>query len=133
MKKQVFAFIKYGLYGIFTTIINFILFIFMKEHGMHYIYANSLSYFIAVFINYILNRIYVFEKSTQQIKVVIAEFMKFIFVRVTALAMDNVFFYILVDHYELHIYVTKVFLSFASIIVTYFLSKNFVFERTENE
>lgn len=133
MKKQVFAFIKYSIYGILTTAVNFILFIFMKENGMHYIFANSLSYFIAVVMNYILNRKYVFGKGTQQVKAVIAEFMKFIFVRVAALVMDNVFFYILVERFEFHIYVTKILLSFASITVTYLVNKNYVFERTENE
>lgn len=128
MKKQIAEIIKYAVYGAFTTAVNFFLFIVLNESGMYYIYANSYSYIVAVCVNYVLNRNYVFSNQQQVAKEIAAEFIKFVFVRLLSLAADNAFFYLLVDLCAYPVYPVRISLSLISIMATFFVNKIFVFK-----
>lgn len=129
MKDSLRELIKYGIYGCITTGINLALFVFFKEIGMYYLVANTVSYVIAVIINYILNRRYVFVttgNTKQQIK---EEFIKFVGVRCASLILDNILFYFVVDIMKVNIYVGRVCLSVGIILCTFIVNKFFVFKK----
>lgn len=61
MGEKIVELFKYGIYGVITTIINLALFFGLEKIGVYYLAANTLSYIIAVVINYFLNKKYVFK------------------------------------------------------------------------
>ncbi|MDE7311319.1 MAG: GtrA family protein [Eubacterium sp.] len=126
-RKQV-EFLKYGIYGTVTTAVNLFMFIALKESGLHYILANSVSYFLAVCLNYVLNRKYVFQKNQKDAKGMAGELIKFFAVRLLALAADNAFLYLLTGLSRLPAYPVRIGLSFVSILATFVVNKNFVFK-----
>jgi len=127
-EKNIVEIIKYGFWGAITTIFNLVLFFFLKDLGLYYIAANILSYFAAVVLNYVLNRTMVFKtsKSSYNSK---KEFARFFLVRLLSLVVDNGLFYILVSLLNLEVNVTRVILSIAIILATYFINKRFVFNK----
>lgn len=133
MKRQITELLKYGIYGVCTTAINFILFVVMNACGLHYILSNTVSYFLAVCINYILNRKYVFTDRQDSSKAESAAFFKFVLVRLAALSVDNICFYLFVTLSGRNLYVIRILLSSVSILLTFIANKWFVFKRKEKD
>ena len=126
--QKLIELIKYGFFGAVTTAINLLLFALLKEMGMYYILANTLSYIVAVVINYFFNQRYVFEAAAQKgTKQAQTQFYKFVFLRIVSLAVDNALFYLLVTLLHLPVYPSRIGLSLAIILATYFINKVFVF------
>lgn len=126
MKKGMEKFVKYGVYGVATTVFNLTLFMILKELGMHYILANIVSYLFAVLLNYILNKKYVYQtKATEYQKY---EFMRFLLVRILFLGLENILFYLIIEKFHFDIYVGKIALSVIIMILTFFANNVFVFK-----
>lgn len=124
--------IKYGLYGLLTTLINlFLLFLFINKYGMNYILANSLSYLLAVIINYILNKKFVFKTENHALNKSRLEFTKFIIVRFLSLFADNILLYFMTDILKIHLWIGKLLSSLIIILSTFILNKVFVFKKEE--
>lgn len=131
MKKSIEELIKYGVYGVFTTGINLILFVVFKEIGMYYLVANTVSYIIAVVINYVLNRKFVFKTAGNTKQQAKEEFLKFVGVRCASLVLDNILFYFVVDIMKINVYVGRIFLSIGIILCTFIINKVFVFKKRQ--
>ena len=68
MKAKIFELIKYGFWGGITTLINLALFAFLDSlNVMHYVLANGIAYAVAVVINYVFNKIFVFNAPDDKI------------------------------------------------------------------
>ena len=104
MKTKLFEFLGYGLAGGACTYVNLLLFVVMERMGMHYLLANTLSYIVAVVINYFLNSHLVFKSAGKTQTETVKEFTKFVVVRLLSLAADNSLFYIAVDKLRLNVY-----------------------------
>lgn len=133
MRNRLIELIKYGIYGCITTAINlFLLFFFIKELGMHYLLSNSVSYAIAVVINYIFNKKYVFKTDGSTVNSTRIEFIKFVSVRIASLFADNALLYLIVDVIKIDLLVGKILSSLIIILSTFVLNKVFVFRKTGN-
>ena len=128
LKDDLIELIKYGFWGGITTIINLVLFWGMVKVGMYYIVANIASYIIAVIVNYILNKKYVFVAVEQSQKSRNLELIKFIGVRVMSLLIDTVLFYCLIEYFHVNVYIGRIGLSFIIIIMTFLVNKMCVFK-----
>ena len=133
--KKIIELFKYGIFGAITTAINLALFFGIDHlHIMYYLVANTIAYFIAVVINYVLNRYFVFEKNENQNKTDTAkQFGKFVLLRVVSLGVDNLLFYLLVSKCHLNKTVSRIGLSFVIIMITYVINKLFIFNSKGNE
>ena len=60
-QESVIQFIKFGCVGAFNTILTYVLYIVFVKLGMHYLAANALTWFITVFISYVLNNTITFK------------------------------------------------------------------------
>lgn len=129
MKEKLVELIKYGFWGCVTTGINLLLFVLFDQLGMYYLMANTVAYFIAVIINYIFNRKYVFNTGNKNKRETYQELIKFIMVRVIALLLDNILFYGVVDILRINKYVGRIGLTIIIISATYFINKIFVFKK----
>ncbi|MEK3760709.1 GtrA family protein [Paenibacillus sp. FSL P4-0338] len=124
--QDVLEFIKYSFWGAVTTAINLLIFFLLENLGIHYIIANILSYICAVLLNYILNKKFVFNNQTLKNKES-SQLLKFFAVRLSALLIDNILFYLLVSGLHYNVNISRIGLSFLIIIATYGVNKFFVF------
>ena len=98
MTKNTKELIRYIFFGAITVGINILLLKIFIDLGVYYILSNIISYFIAVVINYIFNKYYVFKNfETKKTKVINKQFLKFIGMRMISLILDNFLFYICVS------------------------------------
>lgn len=91
--------------------------------------ANTLSYIIAVVINYFLNKKYVFKTVNNEKLGRCIEFVKFFVVRMISLLIDNSLFYLVVDILHVNIYLGRIALSTLIIMSTFVINKVFVFKK----
>lgn len=118
--------IRYGICGGITTGINLGLFYLMTRWNMYYIPANLLSYYIAVMVNFILNYRYVFQLSEETDKIPMLK--KFVGLRTISIAVDTVIFWILVSVLQGSLYLSRVGLSVAMILINFVWSKQKIFK-----
>lgn len=124
--RNIIEFFKYGFWGAVTTGINLLAFFWLESLGMYYIVANIVSYIFAVFVNYILNKKFVF-KSDPSVDKASKQLIKFFTVRLGSLLIDNMLFYLLVSILHYNVNISRVFLSLVIIIATFGVNKFFVF------
>ena len=142
MKEKLIELIKYGFWGGITTLINLALFALLDSFGiMHYVVANGIAYVIAVILNFLCNKFFVFTAPEQTVsgkKESTAQFLKFIGLRAASLAVDSALFYLFVELLEDRIVldlgfittrlVIRVVLSMVIIMATFVFSKAFIFK-----
>ncbi|MFC3750512.1 GtrA family protein [Paenibacillus sp. GCM10012306] len=117
---------KYGFWGAITTGINLLLFFLLERLGLYYIIANIISYVLAVLVNYILNKKFVFITASNE-KKNSSQLLKFFAVRLVSLFIDNLLFYLMVTILKYDVNISRVALSFVIIIATFGVNKFFVF------
>lgn len=123
--------VRYGFFGAITTAINLILFMLLEYVGMHYLLANTLAYFIAVLINFVFNKKFVFKEEVSSLTHTKNQLIKFVIVRGISLGIDNVLFYCLIDILGFNLYISRVSLSMGIILMTFIISKLFIFKKEE--
>ena len=142
MKEKLIELIKYGFWGGITTLINLALFAFLDGLGiMHYVVANGIAYVIAVILNFLCNKFFVFNSPEQTVtdkKESTVQFLKFIGLRAASLAVDSALFYLFVELLEDRLVidfgfittrlVIRVVLSTVIIMATFVFSKMFIFK-----
>lgn len=94
--------------------------------------ANSVSYAIAVIINYIFNKKYVFKTENSSLSSTRKEFIKFVFVRIASLLADNMLLFLIVDIIKMNLLIGKILSSLIIILSTFILNKIFVFKKMED-
>ena len=116
MKDDTKEIVSYVFVGGMTTLVNYVVyFILLKIHS-HWLIANSISWIFAVLFAYYTNKRYVF-KSTNNIK---KEFM--------TLLIENICLYLLIDLLNLQPMISKVCVSFITILSNYILCKFKIFK-----
>lgn len=125
-KSDIEEFVKYGFWGAVTTGINLGAFFILESMGLYYIIANIVSYIFAVFVNYFLNKKFVFNTDSSENKNS-NQLYKFFTVRLLSLLVDNLLFYLLVSTLHFNVNISRVFLSLFIIIATFGVNKFFVF------
>lgn len=124
MKDDTKEIVSYVFVGGMTTLVNYVVyFILLKIHS-HWLIANSISWIFAVLFAYYTNKRYVF-KSTNNIK---KEFISFILLRFMTLLIENICLYLLIDLLNLQSMISKVCVSFITILSNYILCKFKIFK-----
>lgn len=125
MKKYI-EIIKYAFWGGISTAINMILlFLMLRFTSIHYIVANSLAYFVAVIVNYVCNKIFVFESQNDVKK----ELLHFFIMRLISLGIDNACYYFAVDILGYNVYISRIVVSVIIISATYVVNKLIIFKK----
>ena len=128
MTKDAKELIRYLFFGAITVRINILLLKLFIDLGVYYILSNIISYFIAVIINYIFNKYYVFKSfEIKKTKIINEQFLKFVGMRVVSLILDNFLFYICVSILQYPIYLSRIVLTIIIIALTFILNKFFIF------
>ena len=123
--------INYLVCGGLTTLINFITYIiFKRTMCLDEVLSSGLEWFIAVVFAYVVNKIFVFESKTKQIKSLIKECAAFISCRIiSGILCDVGTFAFMVKILHIHDIISKVVTQIMVIILNYVFSKFLIFRK----
>lgn len=120
-------FLKFGLVGIFNTLITIISYIILVKLGMNYLIANIISYLIGVANSYYWNKNWVFRSNSKNLSV----FLKFLTVNLIVLAFNTVSLFILVDKLLYNEFIAQIFAIGIGMMINFFLNKIWTFNQSE--
>lgn len=121
--------IRYGFFGVLTTVVNFIVFYYFNSVlETSYIYANSLAIIISIIFAYVTNKKFVFKSQTHTFKQTFYEFLNFISLRLVSGIFDMVSMYLLIDGIGIDTNISKVLTQFIVVVSNYIFSKLFIFK-----
>ena len=125
--------ILYIIFGVITTIVDFAAFaVFHYGLDMNEILANTLAWFIAVVVAFITNKLYVFEKKSFDAVSLLHEIPSFFMARVASLIVTDIFL-IFAGIVDMNMLLAKAIISVVVIIMNYFFSKLFIFNKKDNQ
>ena len=129
MIKKYEEIIRYGFFGVLTTIVNFIVFYYFNSVlETSYILANALAIFISIVFAYFTNRSFVFQ---QKQKMSLKEAVNFYLSRLSTLGIDMIMMYVLVTLLDFNDKIIKLIVQVVVIVLNYVFSKFFVFNKKE--
>ncbi|PFA20535.1 MULTISPECIES: GtrA family protein [Bacillus cereus group] len=120
-------FLKFGLVGIFNTLITIISYIILVKFGVNYLIANIISYLIGVANSYYWNKNWVFQSNGRNLSV----FLKFLIVNLIVLAFNTLSLFILVDKLLYNEFIAQIFAIGIGMIMNFFLNKVWTFNQSE--
>lgn len=123
MKKEL---ISYGIAGLLTTAVNYLVFLlFVEGASLNYLAANTVSWCAAVVFAYIVNRKCVFQSENCWRR----EFLLFIFSRAVTLVIESGMLYLLINVLSLREGISKGASCLLVIVGNYILCRQKIFKR----
>ena len=122
-------FIMYGIFGVLTTAVNYVVYLGAAATGMHYMVANVVAWIVAVVFAYVVNRKWVFESRSPEL---LPEFLRFVGSRLLSLVVESGAMYVMVDLIHMDDKIAKLVGIVINVIINYFLGKIFVFKKPQN-
>lgn len=136
--------ITYGVFGVATTVVNFIAFklfnVILGEE--YYLLSNVIAWVVSVFFAYFTNKLWVFESKSMKADVVMKELLSFFAARGFSFIIEELGLYLLVDVAKLSDYslnlvyfnlsgtmISKVLIAAVVVVLNYFFSKMFIFRK----
>lgn len=128
--KKVFSkeVIFYGIFGILTTLVNFVVFYILTHLNLNENLSNIIAIITAVLFAYFTNRKLVFNSTAITFKDNLNEFYKFILGRAFTMAVEIAGFYLLFNIIGIHELISKLSITIIVIILNFFISKFFAFK-----
>lgn len=125
--------INYLICGGLSTIVNFAsYFVFARIFKIDEVISSGLSWVMAVIFAYVVNKIFVFESKTKNIKELIKEFVYFIACRViSGITCDVGTFALMVRVLHINDIASKVVTQIMVIILNYVFSKLIIFKKKD--
>lgn len=119
----------YLINGAATTIVNYTIYLALLHANINYLTANSAAWVCAVLFAYISNRLFVFHSDNQ----IGAELVSFVSLRFLTLLLENVFLVALIQWLSLTPGISKILVSFFTVIGNYFFCKSKIFDKKKGE
>lgn len=124
------SFIVYGVFGVFTTIVNIVTYNICYNHlGISNTLSNVAAWILAVTFAYITNKAWVFESRSWKWETLRREIPAFISCRLATGIMDILIMYICVDAMGWHALLMKSASNVVVIILNYIFSKLVIFKK----
>lgn len=117
--------ISYVIVGGLTTLVNFVVFFLCTSLGLHWFFANVLSWVAAVLFAYAANRKYVFKSSANDKK---SEFFQFVSLRLLTLVVETALLFACIQLLDIHENISKIIVSFVTVIGNYVFCKFLIFQ-----
>ena len=121
--------ITYVIFGVLTTIVNFISYEGLYRLGLSNMTANWMAWVIAVTFAYIVNKWSVFRSRSSNIKEELAKMAKFYGARLLSLGVEQLGMWVLVETLGFHRWLVKGALSIIVIVLNYIFSKLYIFKK----
>ena len=124
--------IVYLIFGVLTTVVNYIIFWLCRRIFIPVLIANIISWVGAVIFAFITNKLFVFESKSFRLQQLIPEIIGFVSARVLSFLFEEGF--LAVTYYlGMNEYVAKLIASVVVIIVNYFEIKFLIFKKKETK
>ncbi|MBW6410270.1 GtrA family protein [Clostridium weizhouense] len=121
--------IKYIIFGVLTTLINIISYLFLNKLGIQYVISNTIAFILSILFAFITNKIYVFKSRTWNFKLITREIIAFLGSRLATFIVDTVLLMLLVEIMIMNDFIAKCIVNIIVIILNYVLSKFIVFKK----
>lgn len=123
----------YGIFGVFTTLINILTYKVLIDMNIQYMLSNIVAFVVSVIFAYITNRKWVFKSKANTIFKVLEEFLKFLITRITTFLFDFFGMIFMVEVLCLGKLYSKIFINIVVIILNYLFGKKMVFSDSEEK
>ena len=121
--------IFYGIFGIFTTVVNFLVFYLLRLININENFANIIAIISAVLFAYFTNRKLVFNSTANTFKEKMHEFYKFMLGRAFTMIIEALGFPLFYNIIGIQEMISKIIISIVVIILNFFISKFFAFKK----
>lgn len=118
--------IAYIIFGILTTVVDWIVYYILSNLGVNYIINSIISWTVAVLFAFITNKLFVFD--SKRLKNIFRELVLFVLSRLSTLVINLVGMYVLISLLKLNEFISKAILSILVVILNYIFSKLFIFK-----
>ena len=121
--------VSYLIFGVLTTLVNWIAYWSMVRAGIDYRTATAAAWVVSVLFAFVVNKIFVFQSYDLHLRVVKKEIVSFTACRAASGVMELVLMVIMVSWLSMDEYVSKVLVSVFVVIANYGFSKVFIFRK----
>ena len=136
--------IIYGLFGVGTTLVNFVTYKLCNVlFGVDfYLLSNVIAWLVSVIFAYVTNKLFVFESKSWNVKLVAKEVSSFFTARIFSFLIEEAGLFLLVDicnmeNFAVDVFgftvsgnmISKVLLAVVVVVLNYFFSKFVVFRK----
>lgn len=125
--------VMYLIFGVLTTIADWITYLKLEPTGLSASTRSSLSWCVAVLLAFITNKIFVFESMNFKAEFVLKEFISFVSSRLATLAFTWLGTFIFAEKLGINDWFVKAVLMCIVIILNYILSKVFIFNKKSQD
>ncbi len=125
--------ISYLIFGVLTTLVNWVFYGSMVKTGIDYRIATAAAWVVSVLFAYVVNKIFVFQSYDMHLNYMIKEVISFTACRVLSRVMELVLMVIMVSWLNMDEYVSKVLVSVVVVVANYVFSKLFIFRKSEEK
>lgn len=123
--------VLYVVFGVVTTIINFVVYYILRHLGVNYLVANTIAWIAAVSAAYVTNKLWVFNSRSWAFPVVFREVILFAAARLLSLAAETAFMALTVELLHANDRVMKIIAEIFVVILNYIFSKLVIFRKKE--
>ena len=133
LSDTLFELFMYVVMGVFTTIINIVIF-YIMENLLHvnYIISNVIAWVFSVLFAYLWNKKYVFAHEDNTSFINMKEMMSFFSFRFLSLGIDTVVLFVLVQWLNQQPLIAKIISNIVVLIANYLFSKFIIFKKPSN-
>lgn len=117
-------FLKFNAVGLLNTLIDFAIFTLLTSFGLVYALAQVLSYSAGTANSFILNKKVTFKDSSQGDRM---QLLRFIVLNLIVLGISLLLMHLLTDQWGLQVLLSKVLVTFITVIINYAGSRKWVF------
>ena len=129
-KKSIREIFLYGFFGLITTLVNLVTFIFLQDHQhWPYMAANATAMILSLAVAFVTNKYFVFQSRSFCFPVLCREFRDFMGARLLSVFLDMGAMYLLVSCLGVGKNTAKIGVSIVVVILNYLLSKLWVFRK----
>lgn len=118
--------IAYIIFGILTTVVDWVVYYILSGLGVNYIINSIISWTAAVLFAFITNKLFVFD--SKRLKNIFRELVLFVLSRLSTLVINLAGMYVLISLLKLNEFISKAILSILVVILNYIFSKLFIFK-----
>lgn len=121
--------VSYLIFGVLTTLVNFVLYYALLYFSVHYLWAQVIAWVGAVLFAYITNKRFVFESRVSGFFPILCEASSFVLSRLFSGAIETLLLYLMVDLLTISDTIAKIPVAVLTVILNYVTGKLLVFRK----
>lgn len=120
---------SYLVFGVLTTLVNYIVYFTLVYLGAHYVQANGTAIGVAILFAYFANKYFVFHSRARDWRGAWMEFFRFLCTRLFSAAVDMGSMVVLISFLHMGDIFVKIFTGVVVVVLNYITNKYFAFQK----